>query len=250
VTGALAEPFDASRATACGTLARRLASAERPEPLRRSTWPRLRLTFLRLDARQPSRGVKHRGPAMAIWRGGPAGRSPAARPGAGPRIFIDRTGFLADPSRRVGEKTAVTVAAVQTEIVSPGVARRTVTRRRVICSADGLLMALMTALVGLLLAGLPGTQALAHEGHGATADAFAPQTETAAAMDEAAPSAGGVARCEGHCCVSGACCLGVAGPCPAALPEPGAPDANSQDDADAMPSAAPEGPRRPPRRAI
>jgi hypothetical protein len=150
----------------------------------------------------------------------------------------------------------VTVAAVHTEIVSPGVACRTLSGRRVICTVDRLLTALMTVLAGLLLAGLLGTQALAHEGHGATADAFAPQIATAAPIDEAAPSADGVAlmpdaaKCDGHCCFAGACCLGVAGPLPAALPHPGALDAKSERDADAIPSAAPEGPRRPPKRDI
>jgi hypothetical protein len=140
--------------------------------------------------------------------------------------------------------------------MSPGFFCRTLPLCRAICTVDRLLTALMTVVAALLLAALLATQAQAHEGHDGTAGVFAPMIEAAEFTDKAtlssdlAAATTGDAKCDGHCCFAGACCLGITGLLPAAVPHLGALDAKSERDADAIPSAAPEGPRRPPKRDI
>lgn len=193
---------------------------------------------------------------MAIREGDLRRRSRAARCGAETSVLVDRMDFPATPCLRVGEKAAVNVAAMRSETVSPVPAGGTRPRRRVIRTVGRLLPALMAALAGLLLAGLIGTQALAHEGHDATAGMSAPQIEALAPMDGTAPSGDGVgpttdaAQCDGHCCFTGACCAFATSPLSAVAAPPRAVEARSRIELDAIPPAAPDGPRRPPKREL
>jgi hypothetical protein len=150
----------------------------------------------------------------------------------------------------------VTVAAIRKEIAPPGAACRALSACRVICTVDRVLSTLLMVLAGLLLAGLLGTQALAHAAHDTAADAAALQIETVAPTVEAEPSTDSsslmtdVAKCDGHCCFAGACCAGVAGPLSAVLPQRRLVETGAQHAAYGMPAAPPDGPRRPPKRDI
>jgi hypothetical protein len=175
---------------------------------------------------------------------------------AWPRMLFDRARFAATPQCCAGETIAMDVVGSRKETTFTGVATRSLSACRVICSVDRLLSLLMAVLAALVLVGLLGTQALAHDGHGAVASAPAPGVEAVASIDDG-PLSGSLlimtadaASCDGHCCFTSLCCPAVAvaldvspvRPHPATTAAPSA--------VDLIAAGPPEGPRRPPKPRI
>jgi hypothetical protein len=178
------------------------------------------------------------------------------RMGALPHMLFDRARFAATPPCCAGEIIAMDVVDNRKETTSTGLAARSLSTCRVICSVDRLLSLLMAVLAALVLVGLLGTQALAHDGHGAVASAPAPGVEAVVSADDAPLSDGllimtaDAASCDGHCCFTSLCCPAVAvaldvSPVrrhPATTAAPSA--------VDLIAAGPPEGPRRPPKPRI
>jgi hypothetical protein len=175
------------------------------------------------------------------------------RLGAWQRLLFDCARFAATPWCWLRETIAMDVVDSREETTFTGLAARSLSACRVICSVDRLLSLLMTVLAALVLVGLLGTQALAHDGHGAVASAPAPGFEVVASIDDGALSSdllimtADAASCDGHCCFSSLCCPAVAVALDASpmRPDPAATAAPSA--LNLIAAGPPDGPRRPPK---
>lgn len=137
-----------------------------------------------------------------------------------------------------------------------GIAARSISACRLICRVGHLLSLIVAVMAALVLVGLLGTQALAHDGHDALTGAAPPGVGGDASADEVAPP-GDIATvtsspilCDGHCCVGGVCCPAVAVALDASptRPRPVAPAAAPA--VDLIAAGPPDGPRRPPKTRV
>jgi hypothetical protein len=172
---------------------------------------------------------------------------------ASPRKLVDRAGFPATPSCCGRETTTMNVVDSRKEITLAGAFARIIPSCRVICSVDRLLSLLLAVLAGLVLVGLLGTQALAHDGHDAATGASAPGIEAVVSVDEVASSGdietvtANATLCGGHCCFSSLCCPAVALALDASAMRPRPATAAATSAVDLIAAGPPEGPRRPPK---
>jgi hypothetical protein len=139
------------------------------------------------------------------------------------------------------------------ETTSTGFAARSLAACRVICSVDRLLSLLMAVLAALVLVGLMGTQALAHDGHGAVASAPAPGVEVVVSADDATLSddllimTADAASCDGHCCFTSLCCPAVAVTLDASPMRPDPAETAAPSAVNLIAAGPPDGPKRPPK---
>lgn len=184
------------------------------------------------------------------------GTSLIGRLGAWPRMLFDRARFAATPWCCAGETIAMDVVNSRRETTFTGLAVRTISACRVICSVDRLLSVLMAVLATLVLVALLGTQALAHDGHDVTMGASVPVVDTVASDGQVGPSSdvlivtADADECDGHCCFSNLCCPAVALALDVSPVRPHAAAAAAASAVDLVATSPPEGPRRPPKTRI